>query len=185
MADPARRRGTTPATDDVSRHFLATLAQWTGGLSPQAFGGAWLSVLARLATAPGRQAALARSALAKSLALAQFSGAALKGEPPRAEGTPYANRFADPAWAKFPFNLMAQSFLSASEWAREAVKNVPGADPAAENIVGFTVREGLELVAPDNYLPTNPQLIKQTVDENGRNLARGLKHLAEDVGRTF
>ena len=185
MADPARRRGTTPATDDVSRHFLATLAQWTGGLSPQAFGGAWLNVLARLATAPGRQAALARSALAKSLALAQFSGAALKGEPPRAAGTPYANRFADPAWAKFPFNLMAQSFLSASEWAREALQNVPGADPAAENIVGFTVREGLELVAPDNYLPTNPQLIRQTIDENGRNLVRGLKHLAEDVARTY
>jgi len=185
MADPARRRGTTPATDDVSRHFLATLAQWTGGLSPQAFGGAWLNVLARLATAPGRQAALARSALAKSLALAQFSGAALKGAPPRAEGTPYANRFADPAWAKFPFNLMAQSFLSASEWAREALQNVPGADPAAENIVGFTVREGLELVAPDNYLPTNPQLIRQTVDENGRNLVRGIKHLAEDVARTY
>jgi polyhydroxyalkanoate synthase len=185
MTDPARRRGTTPATDDVSRHFLATLAQWTGGLSPQAFGGAWLNVLARLATAPGRQAELARSALAKSLALAQFSGAALKGEPPRAEGSPYANRFADPAWAKFPFNLMAQSFLSASEWAREAVKNVPGADPAAENIVGFTVREGLELVAPDNYLPTNPQLIRQTVDENGRNLVRGVKHLAEDVARTY
>jgi len=185
MADTPRKRGSTLATDDVSRHFLATLAQWTGGLSPQAFGGAWLNVLARLATAPGRQADLARSALQKSLALAQFSGTALKGEPPRAAGTPYANRFSDPAWSKFPFNLMAESFLSVSDWAREAVKNVPGADPAAENIVGFTVREGLELVAPDNYLPTNPQLIRQTVDENGRNLARGLKHLAEDIGRTF
>jgi polyhydroxyalkanoate synthase len=185
MADTPRKRGSTIATDDVSRHFLATLAQWTGGLSPQAFGGAWLNVLARLATAPGRQAELARSALAKSLALAQFSGAALKGEAPQAAGTPYAHRFADPAWAKFPFNLMAQSFLSVSEWARAAVKNVPGADPAAENIVGFTVREGLELVAPDNYLPTNPQLIRQTVEENGRNLARGLKHLAEDIARTY
>jgi hypothetical protein len=69
-----------------------------------------------------------RSALQKSLALAQFSGAALNGEAPRADGTPYAQRFAD---------------------------------PAAATIVGFTVREGLELVA------------------------RGLKHLAEDVGRTF
>jgi len=185
MADPTRRRSSTLATDDLSRHFLATLGQWTGGLSPQAFGGAWLNVLARLATSPGRQAELARSALQKSLALAQFSGAALKGEAPQAAGTPYAHRYSDPAWAKFPFNLMAQSFLSASEWAREAVKNVPGANPAAENIVGFTVREGLELVAPDNYLPTNPQLIRQTVDENGRNLARGLKHLAEDIGRTF
>jgi polyhydroxyalkanoate synthase len=185
MADQPRKRVSTLQTDDVSRHFLATLAQWTGGLSPQAFGGAWLNVLARLATAPGRQAELANSALRKTLALAQFSGAALKGEAPRAADTPYAHRFSDPAWSKFPFNLMAQSFLSVSEWAREAVQNVPGADAAAENIVGFTVREGLELVSPDNYLPTNPQLIRQTVDENGRNLARGIKHLAEDIGRTF
>src|SRR5512139_169261 len=185
MADTPRKRGSTLQTDDASRHFLATLAQWTGGLSPQAFGGAWLNVLARLAAAPGRQAELAGAALRKTLALAQFSGAALKGEPPRAAGTPYAHRFADPAWSKFPFNVMAESFLSVADWAREAVKNVPGADPAAENIVGFSVREGLELVAPDNYLPTNPQLIRQTVDENGRNLARGLKHLAEDIARTY
>ena len=185
MSDPKPRRGAVVATNDVSRQFLATLAKLTGGLSPQAFGGAWVNVLTRLAVAPGRQAELARSALQKSLALAQFSGAALKGEAPRAVGTPYAQRFADPAWSKFPFNMLAQSFMAASDWAREAVQNVPGADPAAGNIVGFTVREGLELVAPDNYLPTNPQLIRQTLDENGRNLARGLKHLAEDVGRTF
>jgi polyhydroxyalkanoate synthase len=179
------KRGSTIVTDDVSRHFLATLAQWTGGLSPQTFGGAWLNVLARLATAPGRQAQLARSALQKTLALAQFSGAALGGEAPRAASTPYAQRFADPAWSKFPFNVLAESFLTVSDWAREAVRNVPGADPAAENIVGFTVREGFELVAPDNYLPTNPQLIRQTIDENGRNLARGVKHLVEDLTRTF
>jgi polyhydroxyalkanoate synthase len=185
MADMPKKRGSTVATNDLSRHFLATLGQWTGGLSPQAFGGAWLNVLTRLAVAPGRQAELARSALQKTLALAQFSGAALQGEAPRAAGTPYANRFADPAWSKFPFNVLAESFISVSDWAREAVRNVPGADAAAENIVGFTVREGLELVAPDNYLPTNPQLIRQTVDENGRNLLRGVKHLAEDVTRTF
>jgi polyhydroxyalkanoate synthase len=185
MAELPKKRGSTVATNDLSRHFLATLAQWTGGLSPQAFGGAWLNVLTRLAVAPGRQAELARAALQKTLALAQFSGAALQGEAPRAAGTPYANRFADPAWSKFPFNLMAESFISVSDWAREAVRNVPGADAAAENIVGFTVREGLELVAPDNYLPTNPQLIRQTIDENGRNLVRGVKHLAEDVTRTF
>jgi len=185
MADMPKKRGSTVATNDLSRHFLATLAQWTGGLSPQAFGGAWLNVLTRLAVAPGRQAELARAALQKTLALAQFSGAALQGEAPRAAGTPYANRFADPAWSKFPFNVLAESFISVSDWAREAVRNVPGADAAAENIVGFTVREGLELVAPDNYLPTNPQLIRQTIDENGRNLLRGVKHLVEDVTRTF
>jgi len=185
MSDKQLHRESSIATSDLSRQLLATLAQWTGGLSPQAFGGAWLNVLTRLAVAPGRQVELVRSALTKSLALAQFSGAALSGEPPRTALSPYAARFSDPAWSRFPFNLLAQSFLSAAELAREAVQRVPGASPAAENIVGFTVREGLELVAPDNWLPTNPQLIRQTVDESGRNLVRGLKHLAEDIGRTY
>ncbi|MGB5104536.1 MAG: alpha/beta fold hydrolase [Steroidobacteraceae bacterium] len=187
MSNTTRRKGQTVVSDDATRAFLATLAKVTGGLSPQAFGGAWINVLSRLATSPGRQAALARTALTKSLALAQFTGAAVRGggNAPEAAGTPYAQRFADPAWAKFPFNVLAQSFLTASELAHEAVKSVPGADPAAGNIVGFTVREGLELLAPDNYLPSNPQLIDRTLQENGRNLVRGMKHLAEDVQRTF
>jgi polyhydroxyalkanoate synthase len=186
MSTTEKKPGPAVVTDDASRAFLAMLAQWTGGLSPQAFGGAWLDVLARMAVTPGRNVAAARSALEKSLALAQFAGTAVRGgqNAPEAADTPYANRFADPAWAKFPFNVMAQAFLTASGMAREAVRNVPGADPAAENIVGFMVREGLELVAPDNYLATNPQLIRTTIDERGRNLLRGVRHLAEDVVRS-
>ena len=143
--------------------------------------------MSRLALAPGRQAQLAQTAIQKAIALAQFTGGALKPQDeavaPQAAGTPYANRFADPAWAKFPFNVLAQSFITAAELAREAVNGVPGTDAAAENVVGFTVREGLELLAPDNYLPTNPQLLEQTRAEGGKNLVRGMKYLAEDVQR--
>jgi polyhydroxyalkanoate synthase len=181
--------GRTLVTDDTSRALLAALGQVTGGISPQAFGGAWWNVMSRLAVAPGRQAQIAQTALQQAMALAQFAGGALKanGEPlpPQAEGTPYANRFADPAWARFPFNVLAQSFITASAVAREAVNGVPGSDAAASNVVGFTVREGLELLAPDNYLPTNPQLLQLTRAEGGKNLLRGARHLAEDVQRTF
>ena len=110
--DVARdKRGVTYRSDDSSRAFLAALAQWTGGMSPEAFGGAWLNVLSRLALAPGRQVELARSLLQKSVALAQFAGTSLKADEsaaPQAAGTPYAHRFADPAWSKFPFNVFAQ-----------------------------------------------------------------------------
>jgi polyhydroxyalkanoate synthase len=179
--------GQSLISDEASRELLAALGQLTGGMSPQTFGGAWWNVLSRLALAPGRQAQIAKTAIQKAIALAQFTGGALKpqGEPaaPQAAGTPYANRFADPAWAKFPFNVLAQSFITAAELAREAVHGVPGTDAAAENVVGFTVREGLELLAPDNYLPTNPQLLEQTRAEGGKNLVRGVKYLAEDVQR--
>ncbi|MBP7609986.1 MAG: poly-beta-hydroxybutyrate polymerase N-terminal domain-containing protein, partial [Steroidobacteraceae bacterium] len=104
-------------SDEASRELLAALGQLTGGMSPQAFGGAWWNVLSRLALAPGRQAQIAQTAIQQAIALAQFTGGALKpqGEPvaPQAAGTPYANRFADPAWAKFPFNVLAQSFITA------------------------------------------------------------------------
>ena len=187
MKTKSQATATSLETDDANRVLLAALARLTGGLSPQAFGGAWVNVLTRLALAPGRQAELARSVLQKSVSLAQFAGTALRDgdQAPEAAGTPYQGRYADPAWARFPFNVMAQTFLAASDLARESVRKLPGADPAAENIVGFVVREGLELVAPDNYLPTNPLLIKKTVEERGRNLLRGLKYLGEDVVRSY
>ena len=34
MSPTPRKRGSSVATHDLSRHLLATLAQWTGGLSP-------------------------------------------------------------------------------------------------------------------------------------------------------
>jgi polyhydroxyalkanoate synthase len=172
-------------TDEITRRALAMVAGVTGGISPQAFAGAWFTVLGRLATSPGRQAELARQVLAKSVAMARFAGSAPAGRAPEAEGTPYAARFSGPEWSRFPFNLLAQSFLTVAGTARDAVRDVPGMDPGAEGRVGFTLREGLELLAPDNYLPTNPRLIEQTVREHGRNLLRGVTHLAQDVTRTF
>ena len=62
----ARRSHTIPelpSAQDASRLALATLGRFTGGLSPQALGGAWLNVLGRLATSPGRQAELAQDFL--------------------------------------------------------------------------------------------------------------------------
>jgi polyhydroxyalkanoate synthase len=68
-----REQGRTVITEDASRQLLAALGRLTGGLSPQAFGGAWLNVMSRLALSPGRQAQLAQSMLLKSIALAQFA----------------------------------------------------------------------------------------------------------------
>ena len=176
-----------PSAQDASRLALATLGRFTGGLSPQALGGAWLNVLGRLATSPGRQAELAQDFFRKTLALTQFAGQAALGQhpAPATNGSPYASRFAGDEWGRFPYNLYAQGFLAVSDWARDAFSHVPGADASAKNLVSFMVREGLEVLAPDNYLPTNPKLVEQTLHEHGRNLLRGLRHLAEDVQRTF
>ena len=194
MSDTRNRNSTAadaePAsnlTEDLTRHYLATLAQWTGGLSPHAFGGAWLDWLSHLSTSPGKQGELVEDAVRKTVALWQFNALAASGAKaaPEADGTAYARRFADPDWQIYPYNVLAQSFLSVASWWRNAVDGVPGMEPDAANIVGFTARESLELLAPDNYLPTNPKLIEQTIKEQGQNLLRGLKHWADDIHRTL
>ena len=161
--------GKSLVSDDASRELLAAIGQFTGGMSPQALGGAWWNVLSHLALAPGRQAEIARTAIQKAITLAQFTGSALQqarrgtAVAPQAEGSPYANRFADPAWAKFPFNVLAQSFIDASEVAR---------DGRARRARHRLRRPRMSLISrcakdsscsrPDNYLPTNPQLLEQT-----------------------
>ncbi|HVN41157.1 MAG TPA: alpha/beta fold hydrolase, partial [Steroidobacteraceae bacterium] len=181
------KKGRSLATDDASRAFLATLGQATGGLSPQAFAEAWLNVLGHLAKAPGRQAELAGAVLRNSIGLVKFAAEAVRGQgvAPQAAGTPYANRFADPAWQKFPFNVLAQSFITGSDVARRVLTAVPGAQKSSEDLVNFAIREGLEVLAPDNYLPTNPEILERTLRERGGNLARGARHLVEDVQRSL
>ena len=87
--------GQSLISDEASRELLAALGQLTGGMSPQAFGGAWWNVLSRLVLAPGRQAQIAQTAIQKAIALAQFTGGALQpqGEPvaPLAAGGRGAN----------------------------------------------------------------------------------------------
>ena len=41
--------GQSLVSDEASRELLVALGQLTGGMSPQAFGGAWWNVLSRLA----------------------------------------------------------------------------------------------------------------------------------------
>jgi len=131
----------------------------------------------------GRQAQMARSALQKSLALAQFAA-------PRSARRDRTGGAARPTRAASRTRRGEVSVQRARAvvpdrlgLAREAVTNVPGA--------GFG-REHRRLHGPrrpragraDNYLPTTAA-DRKTIEENGRNLVRGAKHLAEDVVRTF
>ncbi len=180
--------GKSLISDDASRELLAALGQLTGGMSPQAFGGAWWNVLSRLALAPGRQAQIAQTAIQKAIALAQFTGGALKaqGEPvaPQAAGTPYANRFADPAWAKFPFNVLAQSFITAvGAGPRGGERRARHRCRRRERRRVHVARRARARWHPTTTCRPIRSCSTQTRAESGKNLVRGVKYLAEDVQR--
>ena len=83
------------------------------------------------------------------------------------------HRFAHESWKRYPFNLLAQSFLLTEDWWREATTGVRGVSRHNEAAVSFLARQLLDMGAPSNMPWLNPEVIETTIGEQGANLLRG------------
>ncbi len=93
-------------------------------------------------------------------------------------------RFADPAWREHPaFLLLHQTYLMLAEYFRSSVKRMDGIDKAKRQSLEFAVGALAEAMSPDNFLLTNPVVMKRTVETRGANLVRGMQHLINDLKR--
>lgn len=108
----------------------------------------------------------------------------LQGEsaPPVAEPEPKDNRFAHAEWSTNPiFDFIKQSYLITSRWAEGLVDEAEGIDEHTRHKAQFYLRQITGALSPSNFVMTNPELIRHTLQENGANLVRGMKMLAEDI----
>ncbi len=93
-------------------------------------------------------------------------------------------RFADPAWKEHPaFALLHQTYLMLSDYFLETVRSMDGIDPEKRSQLEFAVTSLSEAMSPDNFLLTNPVVLKRTVETRGQNLVRGMRHLINDLKR--
>ena len=108
----------------------------------------------------------------------------MQGEPPRpvVEPSPRDKRFSDGDWSSNPyFSFLKQAYLLTSNWAEHMVEKAEGLDPDVKQKAEFYVKQLSGALSPSNFLATNPELIRTTLQENGENLVRGMKMLAEDI----
>ena len=96
---------------------------------------------------------------------------------------PQDKRFADPAWQAPPYCWIAQSFLIYEQWWQRATTAVPGVTRHHEAMASFAARQWLDMVAPSNFVSTNPLVQQRTLREGGANLLRGAAHVLEDAWR--
>jgi polyhydroxyalkanoate synthase len=109
-----------------------------------------------------------------------------QGEPvePVAAPDPRDARFKDPEWSENPvFDFLKQAYLITSRWAEKLVDEAQGLDEHTRHKAEFYVKQLASALSPSNFLATNPELIRTTIKENGANLVRGMKMLAEDIER--
>lgn len=98
---------------------------------------------------------------------------------------PHADkRFRDPAWHEHPaFLLLHQTYLMLAEYFRKSASSMEGLDPSKKQQLEFAVNSLTEALSPDNFLLTNPVVLKRTVESRGQNLVRGMQHLINDLER--
>lgn len=93
-------------------------------------------------------------------------------------------RFRDPAWQENNvFDFLKQSYLLTARWMQGTVRDVEGLDPKVAKKVDFYTRQFVDAMSPSNFLMTNPEVLRATVESNGENLVKGLENLLEDIER--
>src|ERR1700704_4189672 len=93
-------------------------------------------------------------------------------------------RFRDKAWSDNTlFDFIKQSYLLTARCLQGAVKNVEGLDDGAARKVDFYTRQFVDAIAPSNFVMTNPEVLRATIESRGENLLNGLKNLLGDLER--
>jgi len=169
----------------IDQAFKANMARLTNVISPAGLFVIQVQLLSYLMMSPGKQLELIEQAQRKLVRLMCHAMHAGPGADPCIAPLPIDKRFASPGWQQWPFNMMYQSFLLTQQWWHNATTDIDGVSDADEKVISFIVRQMLDHIAPSNFIATNPDILKTTVEQGGANLLTGIEHLTEDVQRTL
>ncbi len=145
---------------------------------------AFMDLYARLAADPALLTSFSINLWLDQARLWQASWARLLGmeASPVAEPAKGDWRFKDDEWSKnFLFDYIKQSYLIAARHIQHTVGNVAGLPVESEKKVSFFTRQYVDALAPSNFLLTNPQVLRETLQSGGQNLVRGLANLLADL----
>ena len=145
---------------------------------------AYMDLYARMAADPALMTAMSMNLWIDYARLWQASWMKMLGieAPAVAEPAKGDARFKDDDWSSnFVFDYIKQSYLIAARHIQHAVAQVEGLPDESEKKVAFFTRQAVDALAPSNFLMTNPQVLRETLQSGGQNLVRGLNNLLTDL----
>ncbi len=155
-------------------------------LDPLNISGAFMAVL-RAMTANPKQVAEAQIQFWHNMAILWENTARrmMGGEAaPIVTPSPGDRRFRDSDWQENEiFDFIKQSYLLTANWLQETVANVEGVTPEERKRAAFYTKQFADAIAPTNFVLTNPEVLRTTLQSNGENLVKGLNNLLEDLER--
>ena len=171
--DPQDRAHQAARGLDNALHALA--ARFTSGLSPISLALAQADWLMHLATQPAQSLQLALDAQRGAIewwqnSLTQQGNGLADGED---------LRFSDLAWQQWPYAPVVRAYRGAENWWRDATR-LRGMAPHHQEMARVFARQWLDTVSPANAGLANPEVLRRTLQQSGRNLVSGLAHAVDD-----
>ena len=157
-----------------------------GMASPLAIGATFFEMTSRMMADPSKLVQAQLSLWNDYMTLWQRTAQRFLGgsAEPMIEPPPGDRRFRDAAWRDNTlFDFIKQSYLLAARWLQGTVRGVEGIDERTLRKVDFYTRQFVDALAPSNFLLTNPEALRATIESRGENLLNGLKNLLDDLER--
>jgi len=155
-----------------------------GSADPFNIGAAFLEMTTRLMSNPARLMQAQMGLWQDYMALWQNTTRRIMGmeSTPVIQADPRDRRFKDGAWQDNEiFDFIKQSYLLSARFVQEVVKDVDGMDPKVAQKVDFYSRQFVDALSPSNFVLTNPEVLRKTVETGGENLLKGLTNLLTDL----
>ena len=188
--DPAELAGTYAEIAQRSRQLVSDfIARQAAGGMP-AFGDelgiakAFYEMMGKLLADPTKFAAIQFKLWQDYTSLWQHSMLRVLGHAtqPAIEPAMGDRRFKHDDWQQnFLYDYIKQSYLIAAKHLHQTVGSVGGLDDQTARKVDFYTRQYIDALSPSNFLLTNPEVLRETVNSGGQNLVKGLNNLLEDL----
>lgn len=96
--------------------------------------------------------------------------------------TPDDPRFSNPLWKTHPyFNFIKQQYMLNAQAIAQAVEDAEGLDEVERRRLKYFSRQIVDLMAPTNFLATNPDALERAAETEGQSLVDGLENLVRDI----
>ncbi|ATJ81849.1 class I poly(R)-hydroxyalkanoic acid synthase [Halomonas beimenensis] len=94
-------------------------------------------------------------------------------------------RFQDEAWTRDPYYLaIMQQYLLFSRLVEDLIDRLQGLSPDQKRNLAFYARQLVNAMAPTNFITTNPEVMRLTLETRGENLVEGLARLRHDLANS-
>jgi polyhydroxyalkanoate synthase len=169
--------------------FLARQQDGNGGTTPMDplnIGAAFMEMTARMMADPAKLVQAQIGLWQDYMSLWQSTTQRMMGHSAEPVAAPDSadRRFKDEAWDENQlFDFIKQSYLLTARWMQTTVKDVEGLDDKTSQKVDFYTRQFVDAMAPSNFVMTNPEVLRATLESGGENLVKGLENLLEDLDK--